>query len=61
MYTRDPEGAAPRMETSTGEGLVLCTCAVAVLLLGLFPAAGPGFLSHFRALEWVRETVALLG
>lgn len=61
MYMREPEGEAPRMETSTGEGLVLTLCAVAVLLLGLFPDAGPGVLSYFRALDWVRETIAYLG
>ena len=61
MYMRDPEGEAPRMETSTGEGLVMAVCAVVILLLGFFPDAGPGVLSYFRALDWVRETIAYLG
>jgi NADH:ubiquinone oxidoreductase subunit 2 (subunit N) len=61
MYMREPEGEEPRLETSTGEGLVLAVCAVAVLLLGIFPDAGPGLLSYFRALDWVRQSIAYLG
>jgi NADH-quinone oxidoreductase subunit N len=61
MYMREPEGEEPRLETSTGEGLVLAVCAVAVVLLGIFPDAGPGFLSNFSALDWVKESIALLG
>ncbi len=60
MYMRDPVGEQPRMETSTGEGVVLAVCAVAVILLGIFPDAGPGLLSHFRAFDWVRDSIALL-
>ncbi len=61
MYTRDPEGDGPRLETSTGEGVVLAICAVTIVLLGLFPDAGPGVLAYFRAFDWVREAVAYLG
>ena len=40
---------------------MLALCAVAVLLLGIFPDAGPGILSYFRALDWVKESIAYLG
>jgi len=33
---------------------------VLVLLLGLFPTRAPGFLSGIAALEWARQSVALL-
>jgi NADH-quinone oxidoreductase subunit N len=61
MYMREPEGEEPRLDTSTGEGLVLAICAVAVVLLGIFPDAGPGILSYFRALDWVKDSIAFLG
>jgi len=62
MYMREPEGQQPpRLDTSTGEGMVLALCAAAVVILGLFPEAGPGVLSNVRALDWVRESLAFLG
>jgi NADH-quinone oxidoreductase subunit N len=61
MYMREPEGEAPRLDTSTGEGLVLLICAIAIILLGIFPDAGPGIFSYFRALDWVKDSIAFLG
>ncbi len=60
MYMSEPGEAALREESSSGERLVLAVCAVVVLLLGIFPGAGPGLLAHVRALEWARQSVALL-
>jgi len=61
MYMREPAPDEPRLETSTGEGLVLALCAIAIVLLGIFPAAGPGILSYIRALDWVKQSIAMLG
>lgn len=61
MYMREPAPEEPRLETSTGEGLVLALCAIAVVLLGIFPATGPGILSYIRAFDWVRHSIAMLG
>ncbi len=60
MYMSEPGEAALRQESSSGEQLVLVVCAVVVILLGIFPGAGPGFMGRIRALEWARESVALL-
>ena len=61
MYMREPAaGGAPR-ELASGEALVLGICALAVVLLGIFPNQPPGeALSWIRALDWSRESVALL-
>jgi NADH-quinone oxidoreductase subunit N len=60
MYMREPGGEAPRMLLHSAEGLVLCVCAVAVVLLGLFFSEGPGLFSWVRALDWTRESAAVL-
>jgi hypothetical membrane protein len=61
MYMREPGEEKPRAELSSGEWAVLAICAVAVILLGIFPNNEPGdFLSWLRALDWSRESVALL-
>jgi NADH-quinone oxidoreductase subunit N len=59
MYMSEPDPDAPRRDTSTGEVLVLAVCAVAVLLLGIFPSQAP-LLSALRPLEWARQSAALL-
>ena len=54
MYMREPAAAeGPRRELASGEFLVLAVCAAAVLLLGLLP-------NWFHALDWTRQSVALL-
>ncbi len=61
MYMREPGDEKPRAELSSGEWAVLAICAVAVLVLGIFPNNEAGdFLSWLRALDWSRESVALL-
>ena len=61
MYMREPAGEGVRRELASGEALVLATCAAAVLLLGIFPNEPPfAFLSWIRALDWTRQSVALL-
>ena len=61
MYMREPGDEKPRAELSSGEWAVLAICAVAVLVLGIFPNNEAGdFLSWLRALDWSRESIALL-
>ncbi len=61
MYMREPGGEVPRREIASGEGIVLAVCAVVVLVLGLFPNNAPIFLfSWIRALDWTRDSVAML-
>ena len=60
MYMHEPQKTPPRMELSTGEILVLAACAFAVLFLGIFPNAAPGLLEPIRALDWARQSVALI-
>lgn len=61
MYMREPVGEGAERPLASGEGLVLAVCAVAVVLLGVFPNQPPlEFLSWIRALDWTRESVALL-
>jgi NADH-quinone oxidoreductase subunit N len=59
MYMREPTEAGVRTELSSGEAAVLAVCAFAVLLLGILPNQPP-YLSWIRALDWTRESVALL-
>ncbi len=54
MYMREPQGEEPRMEISSGEAVVLCTCAFVVLYLGFFPND-----AELPALDWARESVRL--
>jgi len=61
MYMREPVGDVSRRELASGEALVLAACAAVVLLLGIFPNQPPfDFLSWIRALDWSRQSVALL-
>ena len=61
MYMREPGANEIRSDLSSGEATVLALCAFAVLLLGFFPNQPPlGALSWIRALDWTRESVALL-
>jgi NADH-quinone oxidoreductase subunit N len=61
MYMSEPGEEKPRLELSSGEWAVLAICAVAVLVLGIFPNNEPtDFLSWLRALDWSRESIALL-
>jgi NADH-quinone oxidoreductase subunit N len=59
MYMREPSEAEVRRDISSGEATVLAVCAFAVLLLGILPNQPP-FLTWIRALDWTRESVALL-
>jgi len=60
MYMAEPATETPRRIASTGELLVLATCAVVVLFLGFFPSHAPGIFGGVRALEWARASVAML-
>jgi hypothetical protein len=39
---------------------VLAFCVAVVLFLGFFPSHAPGIFGGIRALEWARQSVALL-
>ncbi|NIM01134.1 MAG: hypothetical protein GTO28_14615 [Gammaproteobacteria bacterium] len=46
------------MEISTGEGLVLVFCALAVILMGVFPNSVPTLLGgDLHVLDWARSSV----
>ncbi len=60
MYMREPGGARLRPEAATLELLVIGLCAAAVVLLGLFPSEGPGWLASIRALDWARASAGFL-
>lgn len=61
MYMREPGAELPRRELASGEGLVLALCALVVLLLGIVPNNAPTFLfSWIRALDWTRDSIAML-
>ncbi len=61
MYMREPDGERRSRELASGEAVVLAVCALAVLLLGFFPNDAPTFLfSWIRALDWTRDSVAML-
>jgi len=60
MYMRDAGDEPHRTEISSGEGLVLVVCALAVLALGLFPNQFP--LPRFGdldVLDWARRSVGM--
>jgi len=59
MYMRDPGEETPRSRLDSGEILVLATCALGVLLLGVFPNSSLGNL-NLHVLDWVRHAVAAL-
>ncbi len=60
MYMTEPTSQTPRRQASTGELLVLTFCVAIVLFLGFFPSHAPGWFSGIRALDWARQSVALL-
>jgi len=63
MYMREPadDGAGARREVSSGEGLVLGVCAIAVVYLGLFPNAGSlPIFGDIHVLDWARQSVEKL-
>lgn len=56
-----PVGKLTRRILTSGEVVVLLTCAFFVLALGLFPNASPGgIFAWLRALDWSRSSVAFL-
>lgn len=59
MWMSEPGEVAPRMSTSSLEGIVLAVCAAGVLILGLFPNHDP-FFESLRFLDLARQSVALL-
>jgi NADH-quinone oxidoreductase subunit N len=59
MYMQEPAEETAAGEAASGERIVLTTCTVAVVFLGIFPNHPPVF-SWLRALEWARESVAML-
>ena len=59
MYMHEPTEADVRRDTSSLEASVLAICAFAVVLLGILPNQPP-YLSWIRALDWTRESIALL-
>jgi NADH-quinone oxidoreductase subunit N len=60
MYMREPGAELPRQRLHSAEGIVLAVCAVAVVLLGIFPGEGPGPLAWIHAIDWARESAAVL-
>jgi NADH-quinone oxidoreductase subunit N len=60
MYMREPGAEPPRLRLHSAEGLVLAVCAVAVIALGLFPGRGPLLLDWVQAIDWTRESAAVL-
>jgi NADH-quinone oxidoreductase subunit N len=60
MYMREPGVELPRMRLHSAEGVVLAVCAIAVITLGLFPGEGPFLLSWVHAVDWTRESAAVL-
>jgi NADH-quinone oxidoreductase subunit N len=60
MYMREPSGEAPRMKLHSAEGIVPGVCAVAVILLGLFFSQGPWPFGWVEAIDWTRESAAVL-
>jgi NADH-quinone oxidoreductase subunit N len=60
MYMHEPADQPQRREVSSGEGLVLIFCALAVILLGLFPNQVPTlFFGHLHVLDWARSSVSM--
>ena len=59
MYMHDPAEETPRVGLDSGEILVLATCALGVVYLGLFPNGDP-VLADAHVLDWARHSVAAL-
>ena len=60
MYMTEAKSQTHRREASTGELLTLAFCVAVVLFLGFFPSHAPGIFGGIRALEWARQSIALL-
>ena len=60
MYMREPGEEAPRMTLGSGELLVLSTCALGVLYLGLFPNGSLPGIGEVHVLQWTRDSVEAL-
>jgi len=60
MYMHEPTEEGPRMQLSTGEGLVLVVCAFAVLYLGITPNGSIWLLGDVHVLDWARDSVRFL-
>jgi NADH-quinone oxidoreductase subunit N len=60
MYMREPGDAKLRPEAATLEIVVLAVCAVVVVALGVFPSEAPWWLLDAHALDWARQSAALL-
>jgi NADH-quinone oxidoreductase subunit N len=60
MYMREPGDEAPRMTLGSGELLVLSTCALGVLYLGLFPNGSLPGIGEVHVLQWTRDSVEAL-
>jgi NADH-quinone oxidoreductase subunit N len=60
MYMHEPGDQPHRQEISSGEGLVLVFCALAVIFLGVVPNAVPTLLfGDLPVLDWARSSVDL--
>jgi NADH-quinone oxidoreductase subunit N len=60
MYMRDPAEEVPRSGLDSGEILVLTTCALGVLYLGLFPNGALPIIGEVHVLDWARNSIAAL-
>jgi NADH-quinone oxidoreductase subunit N len=60
MYMREPGDEPHRMEISSGEGLVLVVCGLAVVLMGVLPNSVPTlFFGELPVLDWARDSVEM--
>ncbi len=60
MYMREGGDESHRMEISSGEGVVLVICALAVLALGLFPnQVRMPLFGDLDVLDWARRSVGM--
>ncbi len=60
MYMHEPNDQPHRLEISSGEGLVLVVCALAVIFLGVVPNAVPTLLfGDLHVLDWARSSVGM--
>jgi NADH:ubiquinone oxidoreductase subunit 2 (subunit N) len=60
MYMREPSDETPRLGLDSFEILVLGTCAVGVLYLGLFPNGSLPGIGEVHVLDWARNSVQAL-
>jgi NADH-quinone oxidoreductase subunit N len=60
MYMREPGDEKPRMQISSGEGLVLVLCAAVVVFLGIFPNQALPIVGDLHVLDWSRDSIRML-